>query len=226
MENKEYIRILIADDHQLFRSGIISLLNDVNDILIVGEAENGKELINKYFKLKPDIILLDISMPGMSGADAFKEIKRRDKRVKALFLSMYEGDEYIFYILKIGGMGLLNKNIMKGELIYAVRQVQNNQKYFGNNLSNNELKEIQKKFKKLADASIDEYITLSSKEKEILIQISEGKTSLEIAKVLKLSKRTIDSHRVNLMNKLKITSLPQLIKYAVKFSQAKKLYGG
>lgn len=223
MENNDYISLLVADDHQLFRSGITSLLNDVDDILIVGEAQTGSEAIEKYFKLKPDVILLDISMPDKSGVDALKEIIAIDRDVKALFLSMYEGDEYIFYVSKIGARGLLTKNIMKGELIYAIRSVYKGEMYFGRIMTDEDLKMLYKKYKKLAQAEIDEYIALSRKEKAILIHISEGKTSAEIAEILDLSKRTIDSHRINLMHKLKVRTLSELINYAVRFAQARKL---
>lgn len=223
MENKKNISLLVADDHQLFRSGVISLLNDVNDILIVGEAQSGDEVVEKYFQLKPDLVLLDISMPLKSGVDALKEIKRNDKDVKALFLSMFEGEEYIFYIVKVGGMGLLNKNIMKGELVYAIRSVAKGEKYFGRVVDDAYLKELHKKYRKLAEAEIDEYTALSPREKDILVHIGEGKTSAEIAEIFKLSKRTIDTHRLNLIKKLKLKSFPELIKYAVRFSQAKKI---
>ncbi len=162
-------------------------------------------------------------MPEKSGTDALREIKKIDKRVKALFLSMYEGEEYIFYISKIGGKGLINKNIMKGELVYAIRSVFRGEMYFGRTMNDDDLKELYKKYKKLAEAEIDEYIALSPREKDILIHISNGKTSVEIAQIFQLSKRTVDSHRINLMHKLKIKSLPELINYAVRFSQAKKL---
>ncbi|MBU1099037.1 MAG: response regulator transcription factor [Bacteroidetes bacterium] len=223
MENDKPITLLLADDHHLFRAGLISLLNDESNILVVGEVESGKELIKKYFELHPDIILLDISMPGLSGTMALKEIRRRDPKAKALFLSMYEGEEYIFYCMKLGGRGLVNKNIMRGELIYAIKQVYEGQRYFGQNYGENKLEELAVKFEDIAATHIDEYTRISPKERDILVHIAEGITSNEIAKRLGLSKRTIDTHRANLMDKLKLKTLPELIAYAIKFTMANKI---
>ena len=111
MNTNKYIRVLLADDHTLFRNGIISLLENEKDIFVVGEVDNGKDLLNKYLEIMPDLVLLDISMPGKSGLEAAKEIKQNDHKAKLLFLSMHEEDEYIYYCLKAGGMGLINKNI-------------------------------------------------------------------------------------------------------------------
>jgi len=105
MESKNKIEVLIADDHRLFRSGIISLLNEEPDLEVIGEAENGRELVRKYLLLKPDVILVDISMPELSGIDALKQIKKRDKNVKAIFLTMYDGEEYVYYAWKMGAGG-------------------------------------------------------------------------------------------------------------------------
>src|ERR1035437_5888795 len=112
MTKPESIRVIIADDHKLFRSGIISLLDDEPDIYIISEAENGQELIDCYSVFNPDIMLIDISMPIVNGVEAFKTIKKDDPDVKALFLTMYEGEEYIYYAMKIGAKGLLGKNTM------------------------------------------------------------------------------------------------------------------
>jgi len=117
------IKILVADDHKLFRSGIIRLLKDHQNIHIIAEAENGSELIERYFEVSPDIVLVDIAMPQMSGLEAVSKIKEKDPEVKALFLSMYDNDNYKYKVLKSGGMGLINKNILEGELTYAIEQV-------------------------------------------------------------------------------------------------------
>jgi DNA-binding NarL/FixJ family response regulator len=124
------IKTLVADDHNLFRSGIIKLLKYHQSIHIIAEAENGSELIERYFEVSPDIVLADIAMPQKSGLEAVSDIKEKDPEVRALFLSMYDNDEYKYKVLKSGGMGLINKNIMEGELTYAIEQVYNGEMYF------------------------------------------------------------------------------------------------
>ncbi|MGE5432858.1 MAG: response regulator transcription factor [Syntrophomonadaceae bacterium] len=220
MPNPNSIRIVVADDHSLFRSGIISLLEDAAEIFVVGEAVDGSDLYDKYFELKPDVILVDISMPGVTGIEAIRKILARDPSAKALFLSMHEGEEYVYHILKSGGKGLISKNVMKGELVYAVKAVNSGKKYFGAYWTEEKLEELKRKYSagdgtqistSLAEAS------LTQREIEILRLIGEGYTSNEIAARTELSKRTVDTHRIHLMSKLGIKSLPELIKYAIQY---------
>jgi DNA-binding NarL/FixJ family response regulator len=218
------VRILLCDDHSVLREGIISLLKSEKDLLIVGEAENGLELIDKYFKLKPDIIITDIKMPEMSGTEAVKKIKEKDPDAKALFLSMYEGTEYIYYTYKAGGSGLINKNIVKGELVYAIRKILSGELYFGAEIEPNDLEEIVRNYEETTTyyKDIQNNYNISDREAEILKLIGDGITSGEIAEKLGLSKRTIDTHRAHLLQKLKLKGLPSLIRFAVSFSQSQK----
>jgi two-component system response regulator NreC len=141
---------------------------------------------------------------------------------KFLFLSMYDGDEYIYYCAKAGCMGLVSKKVMKGELLYAVRTVNDGKKYFGMNITEENVKEIIGNFEKkgVRGSSRNELIT--PREEEILKLISEGLTSNEIADRLYVSKRTIDTHRTHLMQKLNLKSLPELIKYSINFFMVDK----
>lgn len=221
MNNKK-IRILIADDHTLFRSGVINLLEGEKDIFIIGEAGTGQEMIIKYFELNPDIVLADISMPEIDGVNALKEIKKTDPSAKILFLSMFEGDEYIHYCYKADGMGLISKKVSKGELLFSIRTVYEGNKYFGANMTEEKIEEIIKTFESENVQIKDESAYLSPREKQVLKMIGEGLTSNEIAEKLFVSKRTIDTHRTNLIEKLKLKSLPELIKYAINFSQSEK----
>jgi two-component system response regulator NreC len=216
MHNK--IRLLVADDHNLFRSGIINLLSDEKDIFVVGEAASGKELIERYFELKPDIVLADISMPDMDGIEALKKIKEKDPGVKFLFLSMYEGEEYIYYCNSAGGKGLISKKVLKGELLFGLQTVAENGKYFGTEIDEKKLEEISKKYNKKINPDDLTSDSLTPREKKILELIGEGFTSNEIAEKLFLSKRTIDTHRTHLIQKLNLKSLPELIKYAITFN--------
>ncbi|MGA8263426.1 MAG: response regulator transcription factor [Ignavibacteriaceae bacterium] len=218
MSLRKTVRILLSDDHSLLRTGVISMLKDEKNFLIVGEAENGEQLIDKYFKLIPDIIISDISMPKMSGIDAFAKIKKKEPLAKALFLSMYEGEEYIYSIYKAGGSGLINKNIVKGELLFAIKKVLEGNYYFGAKIQARELDEIVTKYstKKLFNLKKTNLI-LTDREMQVLSLIGEAKTSNDIAVQLDLSKRTVDTHRTNIMQKLNLKSLPELIRFAVNY---------
>ncbi|HEX2867241.1 MAG TPA: response regulator transcription factor [Ignavibacteriales bacterium] len=221
MPNPNSIRIIVADDHSLFRSGIISLLEDAAEIFVVGEATDGTDLYDKYFDLKPDVILVDISMPGMTGIEAIQKIRQKDPSAKALFLSMHEGEEYVYHILNSGGKGLISKNVMKGELVYAIKAVFTGKKYFGAYWTDERLEELKHKYSGDGGSGISHTVlaeaALTQREIEILKLIGEGYTSNEIALRTGLSKRTVDSHRIHLMGKLGIKSLPELIKYAIQY---------
>lgn len=220
MEEK-IIHIIIADDHTLFRSGIVSLIGEEKNIEIVGEANNGKELIDLYLQLKPDLLLIDISMPEKTGLEAAKEIRKTDDSVKILFLSMHEGDDYIYHSIKSGGDGLINKNIHKSELLFAIKTILNGESYFGKNYSGSDITEIIKKYERFIEPpKFVQPTKLTEKEKEVLLLISEGLTSNEIADKLNIGKRTVDSHRTNIMQKMNLTSLPELIKYSIDYSTA------
>lgn len=215
------IRLIIADDHALFRSGVISLLEDEKDLVIVGEAGNGKQLIELYTELKPDLLLIDISMPEKTGLEAAKEIRKTDENVKILFLSMHEGEDYVYHCIKSGGNGLINKNILKSELLNAIKTVLNGDSYFGKKYSDSDIHEIVKKYESFIEPSRFVLPTrLTEKEKEVLLLISDGLTSSEIADKLNIGKRTVDTHRENIMQKLNLESLPELIKYSIDYSTA------
>ncbi len=215
---KKSIRLLVADDHALFRSGLISLLKPEDDIYVVGEANNGQELIDIYFSTSPvpDIALVDISMPVMSGLDAAKNILNRQAAAKILFLSMYEDEEYIYHCIKAGGKGLLNKNILKEDLISAIKQVYRGEEYYKNSMTREKLEKLYKSRESYSYENIVHIQeSLSWREEEILRLIGEGLTSGEIGDKLEISRRTVDSYRATIIQKLNLKSLPDLIKYAV-----------
>ena len=215
------IRLLIADDHNLFREGIKNLLSEEKDIFIVGEADTGESLVTKYKDLNPDIVLADISMPHLTGIEALEKLKKSGQNPKFLFLTMFDGDEYIYYCAKAGCYGLVSKKIMKGELIFAIKTVNDGKKYFGANLTEQNLNEIIDSFDKKAERIKNGY-ELTPREEQIVRLISEGLTSSEIAEKLFVSKRTIDTHRTHLIQKLNLKSLPDLIKYSINYCMADK----
>lgn len=221
--SRDLIKILIADDHELFRKGFISLLLNEEGIQIIGEANNGKDLIYKYLKLKPDLIITDIAMPEISGLEAIKTIYETDKSIKVIFLSMFSGEDYVYHCLKAGGSGLINKDISKAELIMTINKVNRGEKYFGAAFNEKDLEQFLQHYEQQTPKQPEADTTsLSVKESEILLLIAEGLTSTEIADSLCISKRTVDTHRIHLMQKLKLRSLPQLIKYAIDYTASIK----
>ena len=220
MEEKTDIKLILADDHELLRNGIIELLRSNDEIKIIDVAENGEELVNKYFLLRPDLLLVDISMPVLSGFDALKKIKREDPSVKSLFLSMYDTEEYIYGSLKLGAMGLINKNVNQSELVYAIKQVYHGRTYWGK-LNESQVQDVIIKFEKKMKNNIDLDVEISPREKTIIKYIGDGLTSSEIAEKLNISKRTIDAHRYHLISKLNLNSLSGLIKFSIEYSNKK-----
>lgn len=218
------IKILIADDHELFRKGIISLLLGEEGIDIIGEANNGKDLIYKYLKLNPDLVISDISMPELSGLEAVSTIHASYPDVKVIFLSMYAGEDYIYHCLQAGGLGLINKDIPKEELLGAIHTVINGDKYFGKEYTDERIQKLISNYEMQLDTR--EFIPnqdLTEKEVEVLLLIAEGLSSNDIADKLFITKRTVDTHRTHIMQKLDLNSTPQLFKYATKYAEMIKL---
>lgn len=216
------IRLLIVDDHNILRQGLSDIFERYDDICIVAEAENGQEMIDKYFSFHPDVVLTDIEMPNLNGIEAAQQILQKDPNAKILFLTMHNSDEYIYKILEINAAGLVSKEIIKNELVHAIRVVAKGEKYFMGK-SDDEIKEIKTKFNEQQDRQFESgSFVLTATENKILLLIAEGKTSNEIADITGKAKRTVDSIRSSIMSKLNLKSLPQLIRHAVHYSFSKK----
>jgi DNA-binding NarL/FixJ family response regulator len=215
------IRILLCDDHTLVRSGFASLLKNVKGIYVIGEAENGAEMINKYYETHPDIIIADISMPQLTGIEAFYKIKETNPNVKILFLSAFYSEQYIYLTLKAGAMGLLDKNITGGEFLFAINEVIEGIKYFGTEYNQKNLSALIKKYEHKRKPFLSN--VLSEFNDKLLFFISEGFTSDQIAKKLFVSKHTIDAHRVKLMEILNLKTGHDLHKYAILYTESKKI---
>lgn len=218
MNSLKKIRLLIADDHNIVRQGLISILEEQKNFVIVAEAEDGEAMYEKYFASNPDVVLTDISMPKLNGIDASKKILANDKHAKIIFLTMHNSEEYIYKAIKIGVSGLITKDVIKGELIDAIETVAEGGTYFCK-ISEDGLKNIKNKFEKSNDnIGKNNKSLLTDREKEILKYISQGFTSDEIAGILSVGRRTIDITRSSIMEKLNIKTLPQLIKFAVELT--------
>lgn len=216
------IRVLIADDHNLFIEGIYSLLENVHNIKIIGHAEDGCSLEKKYYDLLPDVIVTDISMPEKNGPEAVKNILRKNRSCKVLFISQHTGDDYIYSIIKSGGKGFLSKSCSKQDLVLAIEAVYRG-KYFFVNKTEDQINGIVKRFDSLRSKNIsDGHHSLTLKQKEVLELIGEGYNSYEISTKLNITRRTVDTHRQHIMNKLGLHSLPKLVRYAVMLDKKEK----
>jgi len=223
MKENEIIKVLIADDHNLFRTGIIKLLKEHKHIQILGEAENGDELIRKYFELLPDIILADIAMPGITGLEAVRKIKEKNSDVKALFLSMHEGDEYIYKAVKSGGSGLINKSILETELVYAIETVYYGKKYFRGVKDEESLEMLVSEFESNKEKLLtNREESINYREIQILELLKQGLSTREMADKLNLSKRTIDFYRSSLMQKFNLKSATELFRFAINFYKSEE----
>jgi two-component system response regulator NreC len=208
------IRILLADDHTLMRAGIGALLEKQNDMTVIGEAAEGGEALQKVAELRPDVVLMDIAMPGMDGMEATKCIKSRYPAVKILALTMLEDERYFFQIVQAGASGFILKGALPDELLSAVRSVAEGKVYLYSSLAKTLADEY------LSQAGLDGVAAvadgLTDREQQILRLIAQERTGKEIAKQLQISSRTVDRHRDNLMAKLNLHSRTALVKYAIR----------
>ncbi len=205
------IKIIIADDHQLFIDGIKLILSKEIGVEIIAEANNGLELINLIeAEKKPDIILTDIRMPIVDGISVTKMLTKDFPEIKVLALSMFDQTADVIEMLDAGAKGYVTKNVEKKELVSAIHTLAKGGYYFSKNLP----EEIENWFKHEEILSEDAYLT--KREIEILQLLAKGRTSLQMATQLKLSKYTVDTHRKNIHKKLKIKSNTGLVKYALK----------
>lgn len=206
-------RILIADDHTLVREGIVSMLSRFEDINVVGEASNGKEAIEKVNDLRPEIVLMDISMPGLGGLEATLEIRKVHPEVKILILTQYDDKEYVSRFLKAGVSGYILKKALGMELLTAIRAVARGESYLHPSIAGSVIDRFVSKKKDHRDDVLDK---LTSRETQILKLLAEGNSHKEIATTLGISVKTVISHQTNISDKLDIHSRAGLIKFAIR----------
>jgi DNA-binding NarL/FixJ family response regulator len=210
------IRILLADDHPMVRSGLIKLLEPFKEFNIIGEACDGEEAVAMTKKLEPDVLVIDLSMPKLSGIEATKIIRKTFPSVKVLVLTMYDNEEYVYQILKSGAGGYLLKNSGRDELAAAIRAVARGDRFFSPRVSEIMMEAYLRKSDARTDLSLnDDDLPLTKREKEVLQYIADGFNNSQIAEKLFISARTVETHRTNIMQKLDIHDAGNLVRFAL-----------
>jgi two-component system, NarL family, response regulator NreC len=207
------IRILLVDDHAVVRMGLTMLLNSNPEMQVIGEASEGNEGIKKAMKLKPDVVVMDLSMPhGKDGLSATSELKKLMPEVNILILTMHDDEEYLFRAIQAGASGCILKSAPHDELISAIESVSLGNAY----LHPAATKRLMEEYLGSIKDSHDTYHLLSDREREVLTLVAKGYANKEIAEQLVISVKTVETHKGNLMEKLQMKTRPELVEYAVK----------
>jgi two-component system, NarL family, response regulator NreC len=208
------IRIFLADDHTVMRAGIRLVLERQPDLHVVGEASDGRETVNAIERFHPDVVVMDIAMPNLNGIEATRQILANGAAVSIVVLSMHSDEEYVLRALKAGARGYLLKESAEADLIAAVRAVISGKSFFSPAVSRLLVEDY---VRQLQDRDIeDSYDLLTTREREILQLVAEGKSNKDIANLLNVSVYTVETHRSNIMEKLNLHGVPELILYAVR----------
>lgn len=224
------IRILLADDHSLVRAGIRALLEKIELVEVVGEAGDGDQALELIEKLRPDVVLLDLTMPGPSGFEVLKQVSEKFPDVQMIVLTVHEGEEYAFHALRSGAAGFLPKGAASAELRLAIEHVMGGKKYLSPSI------EQKAAFESTRNAPHGHSTPgeLTPRQGEVLMLIAEGHSTKDIARSLNISVKTVETHRAQLMDRLDIHDIASLVRYAIKIglvsieerSPVKKAGGG
>jgi DNA-binding NarL/FixJ family response regulator len=205
--------LVLADDHHIVRQGLRALLESEPNFKLVGEAGDGLEAVRLVERLRPNVLVTDVMMPGLNGLEVTRQAIKASPQTRVIVLSMYSNDAYVVEALKNGASGYVLKDAQSGDLVHAVREVAAGRRYLSAPLSE---REIELYMRKVEDSPEDPYATLSNREREVLQLVAEGHTSAEIAEKLFISPRTAEGHRANLMRKLSLQNHTELVKFALK----------
>jgi len=204
------IKLMVADDHKIVREGLREIINKTSDIQVIDEARNGSELLSKVIKNEYDVILLDISMPGRSGLDILKQLKKEKPHIQVLILSMYSEEEFAVRAMKTGAAGYLVKDTASKDLIDAIRKVSMGLKFVTPSLAEKLALEIE------MDYETPIHAKLSNREYEVMRMISTGKNNKEIAEEISVSPKTVSSYKRRILDKMKMKTNAQLTEYAIR----------
>jgi DNA-binding NarL/FixJ family response regulator len=222
----EKIKVLLADDHELVRSGLVKLLEAYKDIVVVGEAGDGQEAVEKTKKLNPDVLVIDLSMPKLTGIEATKIIRKECPKVAVLVLTMHQNEEYVYQIFRSGAGGYILKDAGKDELATAIRTVARGEKFFSPRVSqimvDGYLRKAVARDENVSVKLDSIEVTLTKREKEILTLVADGLNNQQIGEKLFISPRTVDTHRTNIMQKLDVHDSGNLVKFAIEHGFSKK----
>ena len=207
-------RVLLVEDHVVVRQGIKALLADEPDIEVVGEADNGREALRYVAELHPDVVLMDISMPGLNGIEATRQIRQNYPEVKVVILSMYANEEYVFQLLRADASGYVLKQSDSSEVLTAIRAALSGGSFLSPPISRAVIDDYVRRAE--ARGQTDELDLLTSREREVLQLLAEGLSNRKIAEQLSISVKTVETHRSNMMNKLGVDNKTELIKYALR----------
>jgi DNA-binding NarL/FixJ family response regulator len=202
--------ILLADDHAIVRDGLKALLKSEPDFTVVGEAADGLEAVRLVERLKPDVAVLDLMMPGLNGLEVTRQVARQ---TKVIILSMHANEAYVLEALRKGAMGYILKDSTSADLVNAIRQVLAGTRYLSQPLS---AQMVDALLKRATTQDLDPYETLTTREREVFQLVAQGKSNQEISELLTLSPRTVEIHRANMMHKLNLESQADLIRLAIK----------
>jgi DNA-binding NarL/FixJ family response regulator len=217
----ETIKVLLADDHALVRAGIRSLLQNLSGIQVIAEADDGYETLHLINEKKPDIVLLDISMPGLNGLEITDRVTKEFSKIRIIILSMHMNEEYVLHAIRAGAAGYLLKNSGIEELELAIKSVARGEMYFSPPVSKQVIMDYIERLKLNSKAGHKKskselYEILTPRQREILQLIAEGCTTKEIANKLNVSIKTVDTHRTQLMERLDIHDIAGLVRYAIR----------
>ncbi|MCC6860342.1 MAG: response regulator transcription factor [Bryobacterales bacterium] len=207
------IRVLLTDDHTLFRHGIKTLLSAEADLEVVGEAASAADAIARAAELRPDIVLMDIGMPGLSAFEASRQIRKHRPETRILFLTMYDDEDYLVECMEVGASGYVLKDSPASQLLSALRDIYRGGSFLSPRMLSQLVDDFRSRIK--SATRLPRFATLTAREKEVLKLLAEGNSVKEIACHLNLSIKTVEAHKFNLMRKLDIHNKAQLVQYAI-----------
>lgn len=205
------ISVLLVDDHELVRTGIGALLNEVEDITVIGVAQSGEEAVDAVVALSPDVVLMDVNMPGIGGVEACRRILQENPEVKIIVVSVHNDGPIPHQLLKLGVLSFISKGSPVDEMVYAIRKVMEGKRYLCSEVANNLA------FQGLPGSNDSPFVKLSHREAEVVSLILQGKTIKEMSEALVLSDKTVNTYRYRLYGKLHVKNDVELIRLAIKF---------